>query len=558
MANYNEFKQIVNTNLPTNAVGLITAAKLRDTLTSLADILKGGWLFAGMAQPQATASATLALPDAPVFYLANTAGVYAQFRAEEPYVLTNTWGLFYSQQGIWRMKLLTGLPIGTPVTTDELVASVRTIVTTDNQIEAFLTTFIRAMVDADSQIKAELRSLLLTETITSDDSTHAVVASAIKAYIDRVDEALRADLDDCQIKVGLSNDLADSSTWEAFLNDNGYLPIPNKVVRVNQTINVPDGCVIYGTGPKSIIRQGNSSFGPIFNLKGSVVIKDLTFKGAEASTYTLDDHGFFANASSSYYIREDVTSIRRSGTSPASWQNASVVSIIDHNLPTITDRAIFANLTRFPGNITIDNVNFENFISEAVRIEGGISLNYNCTFSNLNFTGCGVGLWLGQKFVNAKGSNLHFSACGIGLMNQGGNTSFSNLHLHGCWCGIADYVGALHKGPTYSNIEIHTPIYGIINGYSPSDGSVMYTNVFIEAAKELSIRGQDAYNVIITNITTTDLEDNSGKLFKWSRGSNCGMCFAVNWYSSFTPSTLPFGLRVMDITAEINRLGQTP
>lgn len=558
MANYNEFKQIVNTNLPTNAAGLITAAKLRDTLTSLADILKEGWLFAGMVQPQATASATLAIPDAPVFYLANTAGTYAQFRVEEPYVLTNTWGLFYSQQGMWRMTLLTGLPIGTPVTTDELLSSVRTIVTTDNQIEAFLTTFIRAMVDADSQIKAELRSLLLTETITSDDSTHAVVASAIKAYIDRVDEALRADLDDCQIKVGLSNDLTDSSTWEAFLNDNGYLPIPNKVVRVRQTINVPDGSVIYGTGAKSIIVQDNSSFGPIFNLRGSAVIKDLTFKGAEASTYTLDNHGFFANASSSYYIREDVTSIRRSGTSPASWQNASVVSIIDHNLSTITDRAIFANLTLFPGNITIDNVNFENFISEAIRIEGGIDLNCSCTFSNLNFVGCGVGLWLGQKVVNAKGSNLHFSACGIGLMNQGGNTSFSNLHTHGCWCGIADYVGALHKGPTYSNIEIHTPIYGIINGYSPSDGSVMYTNVFIEAAKVLSIMGQDAYNVIITNITTTDLEDNSGKLFKWNRDRNCGMCFAVNWYSSFTPSPLPFGLRVMDITAEINRLGQTP
>lgn len=205
MANYNEFKQIVNTNLPTNAAGLITAARLRDTLTSLADILKGGWLFAGMAQPQATASATLALPDAPVFYLANTAGTYAQFRAEEPYVLTKTWGLFYSKQGMWEMKLLTGLPIGTPVTTDELLASVRTIVTTDNQIEAFLTTFIRAMVDADSQIKAELRSLLLTETIRPDDRTHAVVASAIKAYIDKADKALRADLDDCQIKVGSLN-----------------------------------------------------------------------------------------------------------------------------------------------------------------------------------------------------------------------------------------------------------------------------------------------------------------------------------------------------------------
>ena len=538
MANYNEFKQIVNTNLPTNATGLITAARLRDTLTSLADILKGGWLFAGMAQPQATASATLALPDAPVFYLANTAGTYAQFRAEEPYVLTKTWGLFYSKQGMWNMTLLTGLPIGTPVTTDELVAALR---------EAIL---------ASPDLQLLIRSLVLQNQV--DNSTqHAVTSGAIKRYIDTIEEALTQAIQECQKPLGLISDLTNPSNWQQFANTYGYLPIPNETITVDHTIVIAGNCTIYGTGSKSIIKQGSNDFGPIFRVtQGQVTFKDITFLGAEENTYTLSSSGYFKTDNESFYIKPGTTRLEWGGNTPSRWTSSSVLRVTNHTLSSIDNRAIYA-VPASSGelSLTIDNVSFQKFLGEAVRLNGrreeyGTPIRYN--LSNLSFSESGVGLWAEEGQLNLQADNLCFNTCGIGVVNRGGNIVFANLHLAHCNIGIAEYGGYFHKNIAYNNINIYRPDTGIVNYQTPIAASIEYTNITIDSPNIIAFSGNNAANVVINNITT--IVGGQNYIFEWRHQSGY-KCIASCWKSSHLPATNPpEGLVIVDIMEKIRIL----
>lgn len=535
MANYNEFKQIVNTNLPTNAAGLITAARLRDTLTSLADILKEGWLFAGMVQPQATASATLPIPDAPVFYLANTAGTYAQFRVEEPYVLTNTWGLFYSQQSVWRMIVLTGLPIGTPVTTDELVTALR---------EAIL---------ASPDLQLLIRSLVLQNRV--DNSTlHAVTSGAIKQYIDTIEGALTQSIQECQKPLGLISDLTNPSNWQHFANTYGYLPIPNETITVDQTIVIDGDCTIYGTGSKSVIVQGDGDFGPVFRVvQGQVTFKNITFLGAEGHTYTLSPSGYFTTDNESFYIKPDTTRLEWTGNTPSRWTSSSVLRVTNHNLSSIDNRAIYAvPASNRELSLTIDNVSFQKFLGEAVRLNGrqeeyGTPIRYK--LSNLSFSKSGVGLWAEEGQLNLQADNLCFDTCGVGVVNRGGNVVFANLHLVHCNIGIAEYGGYFHKNIAYNNINIYKPDTGIINYQTPVAASIEYTNITIDSPNVIAFSGNEAANIVINNITT--IVGGRDNIFEWRQHSGY-KCIASCWKSNHLPATNPpAGLSIVDITEKI-------
>ena len=75
MANYNNIKATIDANIKTNNNQEITGSVLQSVLNQIVNVLGIGYQFAGIATP----SSYPGNPDAKVFYIAATAGTYANF-----------------------------------------------------------------------------------------------------------------------------------------------------------------------------------------------------------------------------------------------------------------------------------------------------------------------------------------------------------------------------------------------------------------------------------------------------------------------------------------------
>ena len=105
---WNDLKAAVAAVIRTNGTQAITGALLQSTLNSIIDQVGANSTFKGVATP----STNPGTPDGPVFYLASSEGVYANFgfTAEEPGIYT-----FAYVGGVWDCKpILTGVSNAQP------------------------------------------------------------------------------------------------------------------------------------------------------------------------------------------------------------------------------------------------------------------------------------------------------------------------------------------------------------------------------------------------------------------------------------------------------------
>lgn len=94
MANYEQLKTAVNTVIRTNGNNEITGKILQSTLLSIINSVVTGSIFAGIATP----STNPGTPDANVFYLAMSSGIYSNFGG---YVVGDNVVLFENKSGNW-------------------------------------------------------------------------------------------------------------------------------------------------------------------------------------------------------------------------------------------------------------------------------------------------------------------------------------------------------------------------------------------------------------------------------------------------------------------------
>lgn len=76
MSNYNSIKAIINANVKTNGKQEISGSVLNSVLNAMVNALGAGYQYAGVATPTTNPGT----PDQNVFYIASTAGTYANFR----------------------------------------------------------------------------------------------------------------------------------------------------------------------------------------------------------------------------------------------------------------------------------------------------------------------------------------------------------------------------------------------------------------------------------------------------------------------------------------------
>lgn len=75
MSNYSSLKATINANVKTNGNQEITGQILNGVLTDMVGDLGKGYQFMGVATPSGSPAST----DAPIFYIAGTAGTYSSF-----------------------------------------------------------------------------------------------------------------------------------------------------------------------------------------------------------------------------------------------------------------------------------------------------------------------------------------------------------------------------------------------------------------------------------------------------------------------------------------------
>ena len=104
MANWTTLKAAIADVIKTNGNQEITGATLQNVLNSIVNSVGENATFAGIATPETNPG----VPDGPIFYIANTAGVYNNFGSASPYIMPKrTAVLFiYTSSSNWVVKTL--------------------------------------------------------------------------------------------------------------------------------------------------------------------------------------------------------------------------------------------------------------------------------------------------------------------------------------------------------------------------------------------------------------------------------------------------------------------
>ena len=183
MSNYNSLKTTINANVKTNGNQEITGAVMNSVLTAMVNNLGAGYQYMGVATP----STDPGTPDARVFYIATTAGTYANFgglQVSDGQVAILKWDTAWHKE-------VTGAATGASVT--QLGESVGEIGATKNYIQDAWTAswgiepghagyIVTDKIPGEAGEKVYLGNMAATRYALAYDASGAVIGYRAESY----------------------------------------------------------------------------------------------------------------------------------------------------------------------------------------------------------------------------------------------------------------------------------------------------------------------------------------------------------------------------------------